>query len=391
MKTGELKRKFEEVFGGGSDPKAYRAPGRVNLIGEHTDYNDGLVLPIAIDLSTYGVIGRSGGEKVRLYSENLGRLEEFTLEEASQRQKDWSDYVRGILTGLGELTDSLQGFDLYINSEVPVGSGLASSAALEIVTAIGVKEEFHLKELEDLELIELCQRAENQFVGANTGIMDQYVSYFGRKGAALLIDTSNPSHCSTNLDLEGYCLLVLDTTVSHTHGDNAYNKRREECAKALRILNDARSGGEFNSLSRVSREELEELGNQLPKTLRKRAKHVVEENERVEETAKSLARGDVKRAGELFFASHASLRDLYEVSSPELDFLVDFAEREGIPGARMTGGGFGGSTVHLVPAGRLQEYLSKSKREFEGEFGVTPKGFVVSPSDGARAEPTPPS
>ncbi len=390
MKIDNLKGKFDELFDNESEPSLFRAPGRVNLIGEHTDYNDGLVLPIAINLSTFAAIATNEEEKVKLFSENLGEMKEFNLKDTGIKQNDWTDYIRGIVSGLQNRTDSARGFDLYINSEVPVGSGLSSSAALEIATAIGVKKELQLEDLGDLELIKLCQSAENDFVGANTGIMDQYVSYFGKSGSALLIDTSGPSHDPFELDLSRHDLLVIDTTVSHTHGGNEYNKRRKECESALQTINkDRAQDSRFSSLSQISATDLEEFKSYLPEIQYKRTKHVVEENERVAQTAKLLQEGKIERAGELFYASHESLRDLYEVSSPELDFLVELAEEEGIPGARMTGGGFGGATIHLVPKSRLAEYRAKAKNEFEREFDIAPKCFVVLPSDGAKLQPTP--
>lgn len=388
MKIDNLKEKFDELFDSGGQASLFRAPGRVNLIGEHTDYNDGLVLPIAINLSTYALIADNGKGKVRLFSENLGEKEEFFLTDTGIKRNDWTDYIRGIVSGLQKRTDTVRGVDLYINSEIPVGSGLSSSAALEIATAVGIKKELQLEDLSDLELIKLCQSAENDFVGANTGIMDQYVSYFGKSGAALLIDTSGPSHDPFKLDLSGHDLLVIDTTVSHTHGGNEYNKRRKECESALQTINKNKpEGNRFSSLSQISAADLKHFKSYLSEIQYKRTKHVVEENERVVQTAKLLQEGKMEGAGELFYASHESLRNLYEVSSSELDFLVEFADKEGIPGARMTGGGFGGATIHLVPKNRLEEYRAKAKIEFEREFDIVPKSFVVLPSDGAKTQP----
>ncbi|MCF7890917.1 galactokinase [Candidatus Bipolaricaulota bacterium] len=384
MKTGKLKKRFTEIFGRGREPEVYRAPGRVNLIGEHTDYNDGLVLPIAIDLSTYGLFRTTDKDKIRVYSENLNKMEEIDPANISRRRDDWTDYVRGVLSGLESRAGTISGFDFYLNSEIPVGSGLSSSAALELVTAVGAIRTLNLAELEDLDLVKLCQKAENDFVGANTGIMDQYASYLGRAGAALLIDTSEPSHRPVKLELEGYELLVIDTTVSHTHGNNEYNRRRRECETAIDEINEKFEKDELRSLSEIASEELSAILPRLEQKLANRVEHVVRENERVEEAANCFRQGRIKEVGELFYASHSSLRDLYEVSSPELDFLIEFARAEGIPGARMTGGGFGGSTIHLVPEGQTDDYLERAVGEFENEFDITPGGFPVSPSDGAK-------
>ncbi|MBS3787020.1 galactokinase [Candidatus Bipolaricaulota bacterium] len=384
MKTAGLKKSFEEFFGDGKEPEVYRAPGRVNLIGEHTDYNNGLVFPIAINLSMYGLFRPTNKDKIRVYSENLDKFEEIRLANISQRGDNWTDYVRGVLSGLESQSETISGFDLYLRSEIPVGSGLSSSAALEVVTAVGTIMTLDLDKVEDLDLIDLCQKAENDFVGANTGIMDQYASYLGREGAGLLIDTSEPSHKLVDLGLDGYELLVIDTTVSHTHGNNEYNRRRRECERAVNAINETTEGEELRSLSDVASEELDGILPKLEEKLAKRLEHVVRENERVEKAAGFFQKGRIKEVGELFYASHASLRDLYEVSSPELDFLIEFARTEGIPGARMTGGGFGGSTIHLVPEGQADEYLENASQEFEKEFGITPGSFPVSPSDGAK-------
>lgn len=384
MELSELYGEFERIYGTGKDPELGRAPGSVNLIGEHTDYNRGLVLPIAVDLTTYALIRKTDERVIRLHSANLEKTAEFELDRVGEKSGDWTDYVRGILSCLGEGPgNSISGFDLYLASEVPVGRGLSSSAALELSVASAINRAFDLT-MEDLELIELCQRAENEFVGANTGIMDQYVSYFGRRGTALLIDTARPSHDYVDLNLSGYGLLVVDTTVSHAHGGSEYNKRREECEESLKIINERGEGKTVSSLSKLSPVDLENTSSILPETLSNRVRHVVEENQRVNRATNLFKKGKIEKAGRLFYASHSSLRELYEVSSPELDFLVNFARAEQIPGARMTGGGFGGATIHLVPEDISEEYVAKAKREFFSEFSLKPKAFSVSPSDGVK-------
>lgn len=386
MELSELEREFEEVYGAGAAPKSYRAPGRVNLIGEHTDYNGGLVLPIAVDLSTWALVRKNSERSIQLYSANLAEGVEIEPGEEPRKSGDWTDYVRGIISGLNERDrGSVSGLEVFLSSEVPVGRGLSSSAALELAVATALNEEFDLG-LEELELIRLCQWAENEFVGANTGIMDQYVSYFGKKGTALLIDTARLSHEYVDLDLAGYDLLVLDTMVSHAHGGNEYNQRRTECEEALRRLDESGKYGELDSLSQLEPEDLEFVESLLPEKLANRTRHVVEENRRVRGAAKYLPRGEIEKAGELFFRSHRSLRTQYEVSSRELDFLVDFAREREIPGARMTGGGFGGASIHLVPEEGSEEYLSDAKKEYQSEFGIELEGFFVSPSDGVKEE-----
>ena len=386
MEAEQLRKDFAEKYGSGSEPGVYRAPGRVNLIGEHTDYNGGLVLPIAVDLSTGVAIAENGSRVARIFSSSLDEAARIRIEENMESIGDWSDYARGIISGLMGLTGrEFPGFDIYLSSEVPVGRGLSSSAALEMAIAAGLNEEFSLK-VEPLDLIRVCQRAENDFAGANTGIMDQYVSYYGKEGAAVLIDTSEPSHRYVELDLSGYELLVVDTMVSHTHGGSEYNERRRECGAALQELNQNWDGSPLRSLSEIEPGRIEAALSVLPEKLADRARHVVEENERVKQAADYLEQGKVKEAGELFFASHRSLRDLYEVSCRELDFLVEFASDKGIPGARMTGGGFGGASVHIVPEASSDSYYSEVKREYRREFGIEPEEFFVRPSNGVQQE-----
>ncbi|MEF8798541.1 MAG: galactokinase [Candidatus Bipolaricaulota bacterium] len=386
MELIEIKEKFTEMYGANGEPEIYRAPGRVNLIGEHTDYNDGLVLPIAIDLTIRALVRKNSKDVIRLYSTNLeeeGRIQ-VGEETSLKKSGDWTDYLRGIIFSMGEETRrALSGLDILLYSEIPIGSGLSSSAALEMAVASALNEEFEL-DLEAIELIKLCQNAENEFVGANTGIMDQYVSYFGREGTALLIDTARPSHQYVNLDLAGYELLVIDTTVSHTHEGNKYNLRRAECEEALSLLKKTDKLDHLSSLSDLYPEDLSYVDSALPKKLANRARHVLEENQRVKAAAKLLKKGKIGKTGELFFASHRSLRELYEVSCPELDFLVNFARKQGIPGARMTGGGFGGSTIHIVPEGDSDTYLKEAGEAYLAEFGIEAEGFFVSPSNGVK-------
>ena len=386
MEADQLKKDFADKYGTGHEPGIYRAPGRVNLIGEHTDYNGGLVLPIAVDLWTWAAIAENGTGFARIFSSSLNEEARIRIEENLESVGDWSDYARGIISGMMELTGKeLPGFDIYLASEVPVGRGLSSSAALEMSLAAALNKEFSLG-VGALDLIRICQMAENEFVGANTGIMDQYVSYYGREGAGVLIDTSEPSHRYVELDLSGYELLVVDTMVSHTHDGNEYNERRRECEEALRELNQNWDGSSLNSLSELEPGRMEAILSVLPEKLADRTRHVVEENERVKQAADYLEAGKVNDAGELFFASHRSLRDLYEVSCRELDFLVAFARDWGIPGARMTGGGFGGASVHIVPEESSDFYLSEVKREYQQEFGIEPEGFFVQPSNGVKQE-----
>lgn len=388
MRKGRLFEKFQEVFGADPEADVYRAPGRVNLIGEHTDYNGGLVLPIAIDLDTRVCIRETENDIGRVYSASFDQLFGLNLNDLDNPQNTWTDYVQGILFEIRESGKQFGGFDLLIDSEVPVGSGLSSSAALEIAVVNAFNNVFELN-LGDLQFIKLCQSAENNFVGAHTGIMDQYISYYGLAGSALLLNTKELVHEAIELELSDCQLVVIDTTVSHEHESNQYNVRRSECEEALEVINQSDLLAEqLTALSQISADQLSGLGGVLKGRLFDRASHVINENQRVISVAEFLTRGEVDQAGDLFYESHQSLKNLYEASSKELDFLVDFARDYPIPGARMTGGGFGGATINLVPEGRVEDYIDQARHAFEGEFGIPPKCFVVNPSNGAKIEPT---
>lgn len=382
----EVKKKFAKVFGSRPQPRVYRAPGRVNLIGEHTDYNGGLVFPVAIDLDTYVCLGKTGGSTGKLYSTNLDRVDTIDLEDLGSPRDLWTDYVQGLLLQLDRLNQNFGGFEILIDSDVPVGGGLSSSAALEVSVMSALIDVFDM-DVDDHQIVNSCQRAENDFVGASTGIMDQYISYFGRSGSALLLNTSSLSYRTVDLNIGQHSLLVIDTRVSHTHGANEYNKRRSECEEALELLNEELYSGGLASLSGLKPESLSDVKDVLPEKLYNRVRHVVSENERVIDTADFMVVGETEKVGELFFQSHQSLKKDYEVSSPELDFLVDFAREYPVTGARMTGGGFGGSTIHLVPENALEDYANESLSAFEAEFGVEPRSYVVEASDGAKHKP----
>jgi len=387
MRKERLFDQFQEVFGGVPEGDVYRAPGRVNLIGEHTDYNGGLVLPIAIDMDTCVCMRETANDIGCVYSTSFDQLATMDLNDLDHPSNTWTDYVQGIMVEIRERGKQFRGFDLLIDSEVPVGSGLSSSAALEIAVANAFNDMFDLG-LVDLQLIRLCQSAENNFVGAHTGIMDQYISYHGLAGKALLLNTKELVHEVIELELDDFQLVVIDTTVSHEHENNQYNVRRSECEQALEVIN----GNDFlpeqlTALSQISTEQLSSLRSVLEGRLFDRVSHVVNENQRVIGVADFLTQGKIEKVGELFYESHRSLKNLYEVSSKELDFLVDFARDYPVPGARMTGGGFGGAIINLVPEGKVEDYIQQATFAFENEFNITPKCFVVNSSDGARVKP----
>jgi galactokinase len=337
-------RSFHELFGVSPDVVAH-APGRVNLIGEHTDYNDGFVLPVAIPLRTEVQLRRRADRRVRAWSTAFAGDRPVTFDlDVAQRSGDWADYLRAIVSVLRE-RGVTAGADIRIDSRVPLGSGLSSSAALLVAAARSFRDAFGLS-IDDREIAILARRAENDFVGAPVGIMDQIACSLAEERAALLLDTRSVTYSRVPLPPDAG-LLVVDSGVRHAHATGAYRARREECERAARILGvPALRDLTLGDLDRIAR---------LPPPLDRRARHVVTENARVLEAADAFESGDLRRAGELFTASHASMRDDFEVSVPEVDALAAAAAAQpGVFGARLTGGGFGGSIVALVQPEHLR-------------------------------------
>ena len=333
---------FEELFG--REPTVSTdAPGRVNLIGEHTDYSGGYVLPMAIPQRTRAEIGTRIGTLVRAWSADLRepKIEEYRLGE-EMPGRGWLDYVQGVTQVLQQAGHRLRGFDLRIDSDVPLGSGLSSSAALEVSLLRGLREAFGL-EIDDIEIARAGQKAENDFVGAPVGIMDQMAASLADEGKALFLDTRNLRFERVPLPAAAE-LVVVNSGVSHHHAGGEYRVRRQECEQAAELLG-------FGQLRDLDIQDLWRLVA-LPEPLDRRARHVITENARVRSAVAAMRDGDLERLGKLLYLSHQSLRDDYEVSIPEIDLLVDLASREpDVYGARITGGGFGGSIVAVARAG----------------------------------------
>ena len=381
ISTTDCRNSFERRFGASAQVHA-QAPGRVNLIGEHTDYNDGLVLPIGIDRATHCLLRARSDESIRLYADRLETGYETALPDLAP-QSQWTDYALGVVHELHQAGHKLLGFDALIASDVPIGAGLSSSAALEVAIACGLVELFDLS-IQPLELIQLCQRAENDFVGTHCGIMDQYVAYHAEADHAVYLDTRALQHQLIPINLPQITLLVVDTGVQHELASGEYNRRRAECeASVQRLQAHDRS---IRALRDVTPAFLDAHADELPDPLHRRARHIVEENRRVEATVAALRAGYAPCVGELFYASHASLRDLYAVSAPELDYLVELAQEAGILGARMTGGGFGGATIHLVHDDRVDDYAAFVTERYTERFKRQPTVFTVRPGKGAHAE-----
>ena len=357
---------FEERYQ--RTPDVARAPGRVNLIGEHTDYNLGFVLPIAIGQSCYVASAPNRQGLLRVYSANFNQSREWRVEQVERLTPagDWTDYIVGVARQL----PLGHGRDLLIQSEVPLGAGLSSSAAIEVATALALGWQ---GELPSIELAKLARHAEREFVGMPCGIMDQYAAVFGRSNAALLIDCR--SLASQPVALPSAAIIAVNSMVKHELGKSAYPRRVAECAAAARDMG-------VHSLREATVEQLAAISD--PVVLR-RARHVLSENQRVLDFGDASRSGDLAKMGRLMLESHRSLREDYEVSCEELDFLVErAAEIDGVIGARMTGGGFGGCTVNLVDAAAADNFERSVSAAYRMKFGIEPAFYRVQASDGAQ-------
>jgi galactokinase len=371
---------FEKLYG--AQPRIYRAPGRVNLIGEHTDYNDGFVMPAAVAFSTYAAVAPRRDRKLVIISQEFPGTFEFDLDRLpSQRAGAWSDYVVGVAQVLEHQGNKLAGANLLIHSEVPLAAGLSSSAAVEVASALALMGVSKI-EMQLPEVAKLCREAENNFVGARVGIMDQFVSCMGKAGHALLLDCRSLEFKLVQIPVE-LRLIVCNTMVKHENATSGYNTRREECEEGVRYF--ATWDRKVHSLRDVSVDLLNQHAAGLPPTILKRCTHVIYENQRTLDAAQALAAGDLSRVKKLMHESHLSLRDLYEVSCPELDIMVEAAE--GLPGfcgGRMTGGGFGGCTVNLVQEQHAPDFGARISERFQKATGITPQIYICSAEDGAQ-------
>ncbi|MCD6551227.1 galactokinase [Thermotoga sp.] len=345
-----------------------KAPGRINIIGEHTDYNDGYVLPFAVNRFVFLSIERS--EKYLFCSETMNETVEM---DEPKKLNSWTDYIVGVMKSFEKRGYHVPPVRIEVSSNLPVGAGLSSSAAIEVASAFAISEYFGFN-LPKLELVKIAREAEVEFVGVRCGIMDQFTSTFGKKDHAIFLDTMTLEYEYVPLKLEGYEIDLVDSNVKHELSSSEYNKRRRECEEILKILGK-------KSFREIREEEL----SKLPDTLRKRAQHVLEENKRVLESVEALKKGDFETLGKLLFASHESLRDLYEVSCEETDFIVDFLrEKDGILGARMVGGGFGGSVIVLSKKGVFESLKEELFEAYKEQFGIEPSFLQIESTDGVQ-------
>ena len=375
----ELLERFRALHG--ERPVLVQAPGRVNLIGEHTDYNEGFVLPAAIAFQTQIAVARRGDRRLLVTSDNYAERVEFNLDNlpASPRGH-WSDYVAGAVRLMHRELGDLCGANLLIHGNVPEGAGLSSSASLEVAVCKALLE-ISGKALDGVSIALLCQRAENEFVGARCGIMDQFISVHGKRSHALRLDCRTLEFRQLPIPAD-VRLVICNTLVRHSVAAGEYNKRRAQCETAARFFAECVPGA--RALRDVSPADFEKFGGQLPEVIRKRCRHILSENSRVLQAAEALQSGDLHLFGLLMGSSHASLRDDFEVSCEELDLMVRLAQQnEGVYGARMTGGGFGGCTINLVQEDNVEAFQTNVAAGYESATGRAPEIYVSPAADGA--------
>ena len=385
MSTSTNAQKLPEAFTDFKPSIKVASPGRINLIGEHTDYNNGFVMPTAIDKKIYFEFKENGTDSTcRVYSATYNAYLEFDLNELSISEKSWENYVLGVTNEIKVLGKSLKGFDCIIKSDLSTGAGISSSAALECGFASGLNALFDLG-LSKVEITQLSQKAEHNFVGNKCGIMDQYASVMSKQDHIILLDCESLHAEYIPADFKSCKLLLLNTNVSHNLADSEYNTRRQECEAAVEVIQ--KKYPEVKSLRDVNLEMLEEFKSQLEGKQYQRARYVIEENERVINATTAIKAGELNKFGGLMYGSHDGLQYNYEVSCPELDFLVEFSrDKDYIYGSRMMGGGFGGCTINLIEADKIDEYVAEAADAYFKKFDIKLDTIAVSPSEGTIVE-----
>ena len=380
-----LEQKFKEVFGKDAEQQFF-APGRVNLIGEHTDYNGGNVFPCAIDKGTYGLVSKRADRTFRMYSENFADLGvmEFTLDElVNDKKHDWANYPKGVIKMFVEEGFKIDsGFDFLVSGNIPNGAGLSSSATIEMLTGIVLKDLFHLS-IDPIAMALLGKKVENLFIGVNSGIMDQFAIAMGKKDHAILLDCNTLKYDYVPVVLKDEVIVIANTNKRRGLADSKYNERRAECDEALAELQTKLP---IKALGELSIEEFEANKDLIKSPIRqKRAKHAVYENQRTLKAQKELSAGNLAEFGKLMNQSHISLRDDYEVTGVELDTLAALAwEQPGVVGSRMTGAGFGGCTVSIVKKDKVDDFIKNVGEAYKNKIGYAADFYIAAVSEGAR-------
>ena len=374
----QIHRKFVEIFK--NKPILAYSPGRINLIGEHTDYNEGFVLPAAIDKKMIVAIAANQSRQGRIYSMDFEEEFAFDLDSFGPKKGHWATYVMGVAAQLQQAGYPVKGFDMVFGGDIPVGAGLSSSAALECAVGFALDSLFGFN-ISKHSLIHYAQKAEHLFAGVQCGIMDQFASVMGKKDHVIRLDCSDLSYEYFPLNLGPYQILLIDTQVKHALADSAYNRRRNECAEVVLIAQQNHVG--VTSLRDLRLKDLEALKPYLDKEVLWRGEYVIEENSRVIEASNALREGNIKRVGELMYASHEGLSKKYNVSCAELDFLVNQTKSlDYVIGSRMMGGGFGGCTINIIEKAKAQVFQENISSSFAAQFGISPKFYEVAIEDG---------
>lgn len=369
---------FRELFN--ESPLLFRSPGRVNLIGEHTDYNMGFVLPAAIDKAIYFAITPRSDDICNLHSIDFNESNQQPVSKIQHQEKHWANYLLGVVDQIQKLGYTLKGFNCVFGGDIPIGAGLSSSAAIEAGLAFALNHIFNLS-IEKLELVKLAQRAENEFVGLKCGIMDQYINIFGSEKKVLRIDCRSLEYEYHPFEREDLRIVLCNTMVSHSLASSEYNRRRSECEEGVKIFRRHNSG--IKSLRDANIDLIEEYKSKLTADVYNRCKYVVCENERLINGCMDLDRNDFISFGNRMYQSHEGLRDLYEVSCKELDFLVEVASGlKGVFGSRMTGGGFGGCTINIIEHDKVNEFISEVSGKYQMEFGKKPDTYICTIENG---------
>ena len=382
MTKEQILKIFEDKYGA-EKPEVYTSPGRINLIGEHTDYNGSFVFPGAVDKAMIAAIRLNGTDKVRAYAADLDEHSEFGLNEEDLPQEGWAKYIFGVCREITKRGGKVVGFDTAFAGDVPLGAGMSSSAALESTFAYGLNEMLSLG-IDKFELARIGQMTEHNYVGVKCGIMDQFASLFGKAGHLMRLDTKSMEFDYFPFDPEphGYKLVLINTMVEHELASSAYNKRRESCERAAATI--AKKHPEVKFLRDASLDMLNEVKDEIAEEDYMRAQYVIEETERVMVVSDALEKDNYELVGQKMYETHHGMSKLYEVSCEELDFLNDVAKENGVTGSRVMGGGFGGCTINLVKTELYDSFLADARTKYKEKYNIDPEVYDVVISDGAR-------
>lgn len=375
-----IEKTFDEKFGG--EKIAVRAPGRINIIGEHTDYNEGFVLPAAVPAAIYFAIGRRNDNKVNLYSTDFKQQCEFSLNDTQKPDLQWASYLFGVTKIIQQRGNKISGFNCVFGGDIPVGSGMSSSAALESGLAFGISQLNNLN-ITPLEMAKIGQQSEHEYVGVKCGIMDQYASIFGKEGKCIKLDCRSLQHEYANANIPGYVFILSNTMVKHSLASSEYNKRRSEVEEGVAKVKALHP--EVKSLRDCTLDMINEIKSNISETIYRRCRFVIEENERVTKACERLNNGEIEEFGKLIYQSHYGLSQMYEVSCNELDFLVSQTESmDYVLGSRMMGGGFGGCTISLVKAENAEEFKKTIAKAYKKEFNIDPQFYQAVAENGVE-------